>query len=317
MRRILADHPNIKFLFGYSRLTAFVIIALVAVQVWVASFVASQTIWVCVLAAFVFGAFASHALCVAIHESAHDLIFKSRPHNKIAGLVCDFALLVPTSVSFRTYHLMHHQHLNDPLMDPDVVSPAEARLVGNSFLGKLLWLIFLPFSQALRPLKIPRPLAIDSWLLINIVLQIGVNTLLWQMVGPIGCLYLACSMLFGLGLHPLGGRWIQEHYQVSGPSQASYSYYGPLNWVMLNIGYHNEHHDFPMISWWRLPQIKATAFEYYDRIYSYPSYSRLLIRFLFDRRVSLQNRLLATAAVEKIGSSGSSNAQLTHPVRTS
>ena len=37
-----------------------------------------------------------------------------------------------------------------------------------------------------------------------------------------------------------------------------------LNLIALNIGYHNEHHDFPDVPWSRLPQLKQMAPEYYD-----------------------------------------------------
>ena len=89
-----------------------------------------------------------------------------------------------------------------------------------------------------------------------------------------------------MGLHPVGARWIQEHYLVF-PGQETTSYYGPLNTVALNVGYHNEHHDFPSVPWNRLPEIKRMAPEAYDTLGSYKSWTRLLLRFIFDRQLSL------------------------------
>jgi sphingolipid delta-4 desaturase len=74
--------------------------------------------------------------------------------------------------------------------------------------------------------------------------------------------------------------------------QETYSYYGPLNTVAFNVGFHNEHHDFPSIPWNKLPQLKKAAPEYYDTLLSHKSWTILFFRFLFEREISLFNRIV-------------------------
>jgi len=64
------------------------------------------------------------------------------------------------------------------------------------------------------------------------------------------------------------------------PDQETGSYYGSLNRLALNVGYHNEHHDFPSVPWNRLPRIRALAPEVYASLASHTSWTRLLWRFL-------------------------------------
>ena len=91
---------------------------------------------------------------------------------------------------------------------------------------------------------------------------------------PTRCSICSCRSGSRSALHPVGARWIQEHYAVW-PNQGTFDYYGPLNTVALNIGYHNEHHDFPEIPWRRLPKLREIAPEYYEPLGCHRSWVKL------------------------------------------
>jgi sphingolipid delta-4 desaturase len=82
-------------------------------------------------------------------------------------------------------------------------------------------------------------------------------------------------------------------------TQETYSYYGPANKLAFNVGYHNEHHDFPSVPWNRLPQVRKIAAPWYDTLVSHRSWTRLLIRFLFDRKMSLFSRMVREGRADK------------------
>jgi sphingolipid delta-4 desaturase len=65
-----------------------------------------------------------------------------------------------------------------------------------------------------------------------------------------------------------------------------------LNAVAFNVGYHNEHHDFPSVPWNRLPEIRREAPGFYDSLSYHTSWTKLFLRFLFDRELSLFSRLV-------------------------
>jgi sphingolipid delta-4 desaturase len=133
---------------------------------------------------------------------------------------------------------------------------------------------------------------LDPWSISNLAIQIALNTAVYFALGPKAVVYFALSLFFAIGLHPLGARWIQRHYLTAEGNQETFSYYGPLNLLAFNVGYHNEHHDFPSVPWNRLPKIRAMVPEVYDQLYYHTSWTKLLFRFLLDHDLSLFSRMV-------------------------
>ena len=286
---ILRDHPEVRGHIGTNAWTFWVILGLVTFQVGMAAVLTHRPWWVILLVAALPGAVASHTLWVTIHECTHNLVFRSRAGNHMAGIVSNLPHVFPTSVLFGRYHARHHMYLGVYELDADLPFRWEARLVGNSSWRKAVWIALTPILQSIRPARLREIKPIDRWVVLNFGAQILFDVGIWWFLGPGAFWYLVASFFISLGLHPLGARWVQEHY-VFWPGQATSSYYGPINHVGLNIGYHNEHHDFPSVPWNRLRALHEAAPEAYDSLGSHRSYTRLLLRFIFDPTVSLFSR---------------------------
>lgn len=290
-REILKNHPDIRELIGKNANSFIIILGLVALQVVASLLIASQPWWVIIVTAYFFGAFADHSLFVMIHESTHKLIFKKPSANLLAGIVANIPLVFPSSVSFTRYHIKHHSFQGIHELDGDLPNKWEAKLINNYFVGKVIWLLLYPLFQLFRLSRLKEIKPFDKWIVLNFLVQIVFVTAVWMLLGGHAVVYLVLSLFFSVGLHPLGARWIQEHYVVH-ENQETYSYYGRMNTIAFNVGYHNEHHDFPSIPWNKLPQIKSKANSFYDSLVSHTSWTKLFFRFLFDREISLYSRII-------------------------
>ena len=78
-----------------------------------------------------------------------------------------------------------------------------------------------------------------------------------------------------------------------------YSYYGPLNWISFNVGYHNEHHDFPFVAGTNLPKVRAIAPEFYDTIPHYHSWSKVIFDYITDEKIGPFARVKRVTVTEK------------------
>lgn len=290
-KQILKQHPQIRNLIGKNVNTIYAILFLVFLQVGIAWFVADKSWWWIFGLAYLVGAFADHALFVMIHEATHKLIFKNATANRLAGILANMPQVFPSAISFERYHIKHHSFQGIHELDADLPNRWEARLINNYFVGKVIWLLFYPLFQAFRVARLKEIKPFDGWIALNWLANIAFVAAIWYFLGAKAVAFLTLSFFFSVGLHPLGGRWIQEHYLVHG-EQETYSYYGPLNKVAFNVGFHNEHHDFPSIPWNRLPQVRNQASGFYDTLYYHTSWTKLFFRFLFDQELSLWSRIV-------------------------
>lgn len=293
-RAILAKYPEVRSLMGRNPWTGLILACVVGLQIGIAAYfgvLGPDYWWLALLVAYFVGAFANHSLYVIIHEATHNLIFANRRLNNVAAIVADLPNVVPAAIGFRLFHLKHHSHQGDYDHDADISSEWEARLVGNRWYMKALWLLLFPVFQLTRPMRMDSRGLLSFWTVANVLAALTFAALMVVAFGWMSLVYLFASMSFSIGLHPLGARWIQEHYTTD-PAQETFSYYGPLNRVTLNMGYHNEHHDLPSIPWNRLPRLRAMAPEFYESLKAHRSLTKLLGTFIFNPNYSLHSRVV-------------------------
>jgi sphingolipid delta-4 desaturase len=301
--KILKAHPEVKKLFGPEPLTKYVVAATVALQVGVAA-ATRRWGWPAWLAAvYVVGATANHSLFLAIHELAHGGGAKTIVGNRLLGFLANGPIGIAYSITFKPYHMAHHRNQGVDGVDTDVPSRLEAWLITSTATGywdhafrKALFMFNQIFAYALRPMFTkPDLVPVDGWIVANWAFVLAFDALVVALLGRTAMLYLLLSTFLAGSIHPTAGHFISEHYVMDGVAE-TYSYYGPLNYLTYNVGYHNEHHDFPSVPWSRLPLVTKLAPEFYDDLPRCDSWPGAILRYIFDDAISPFSRVKKGAA---------------------
>ena len=232
----------------------------------------------------------NHALLLAIHETAHNAAYgHSKPiQNKLFSIFTNLPIGVPCAISFKKYHLDHHKYMGNEDIDVDLPSDFEAHFFTNQF-SKFIWVVCQGVFYSIRPLFV-RPLPMQPLEALNVIVQIAFDIFIVMVLGPKSLVYMIAGSFMGMGLHPVAGHFISEHYMFKNGYE-TYSYYGPLNMVTFNVGYHNEHHDFPNIPGSLLPKVREIAPEYYNSLPSHDSWTRVLLEFIRDPAIGPYARI--------------------------
>jgi len=290
-REILAKYPQIRELYGPDIRLFFAVVAITAAQFVLAHFATKiESYFYFTFLAWSVGGLLTHWLSLGNHELGHNLAFHNPLYNELTGYLANMAQGIPSFIAFRKYHFYHHYYLNEEKNDPDCPSRWEAETFNTPF-KKAIWLMLNPLFYAVRPLvMLPKPASAKE--IFNVVLVIGFDAmvaglpvLFWDNYYGVKFVLFNClSTVLGMGIHPIAGHFISEHYDLYNDdnSQETYSYYGPLNYVAFNVGYHNEHHDFPRIAGFNLPKVTAIAPEYYMNLHPHYSWSKIVYDYIWQ-----------------------------------
>ena len=302
-KQILAKYPEIKELYGPDIRLLPMILGIITCQLSLCLYANSAFTsgdehvpnWKWLFLAYSIGGTLTHWLSLGNHELSHNLCFKTTKYNEWLGCLANCAQGIPSAITFKRYHMEHHYYQGDDIRDVDIPSKWEGEVFTNTFM-KIIWVFLQPAFYALRPVFVyPKPPTFEEILNIGVVITFD---LLWAYnFGISAVLFNITSTLLGMGLHPVAGHFISEHYIFANNTkngdapQETYSYYGILNLVAFNVGYHNEHHDFPRIPGFKLPLVKQIASEFYEPLHSYESWSGVIYNYIMRSDIGPYSRV--------------------------
>lgn len=306
-KAILAKHPEVKSLYGHNPWSFLLMLLGTSAHTLLAISLVNASWWVIIPVTYTLGTYLSWFCMVLGHEGSHGLVFSNKSLNKLHTILAFLPVFLgPFGVFWSIEHMYHHQVVVDKM---NRYGPQQAPLA-KKLLFSLLFISFLSvvfvfaslvvsfrallhfglYALGRRDTPLPArynavpfknfPQVVNNpWFLLNMVLVFAFHGLLTYQFGLVPMAYFFLSNGFCNGLHPLGMRQVQEHYiQVKG--QPTNSVYSSLSPILLNIGFHVEHHDFPSIPWNRLPLLKKMAPEFYEPLFSFTSYTQVLWIFL-------------------------------------
>lgn len=308
--------PDVTKFYGYDVRTALLMSFLLPLQWSLMLVVAPRLSLVPTLAlAYFVGACLHHMCFLSMHEAVHDLVFPQVWQNRLFSYLCNSPLIFPMASTFRRYHLLHHAQQGSTV-DVDEPTEWEKRTFLTTRLGRAFWLSTTFIWYLFRPVVIqPHPPGIHEAQ--NIALQAcilagalrvlahvhGAGT--WASLALPAFKVVAYSVLcsaLAMGPTVWVAHFVAEHKascmaasEHAGKEQRSaeekavlqelppvntYSYYGLLNWFSFFVGYHVEHHDFPRVPGWKLPDLHKRLKGVYTATPHTDSWARCIYDFV-------------------------------------
>jgi len=245
--------------------------AILAISTWALIRFDNPLIWIPL--AFVQG-FTIFNFTVLLHEVVHHTIFdKRRP---AAERFLGFLYAVPSGISasqFTRWHLDHHAELGSEEDDPKRhhLSPKV-----NKRWYKLLYrtpALFPIYFRAARresstyPADLQRRIGFERQL--SLVAHLTALALLWYFFGFYTALRASIIPVFFIFPIAFTLNRLGQHYDIDPTDPAKWGTLMRGHWfwdfAFLNSNYHLEHHYFPGVPLYRLPQVQRALVPFYER----------------------------------------------------
>lgn len=198
------------------------------------------------------------SLSVVMHEGSHHLLLRSRRLGRLVASCCGLPLLL-SATAYRALHLRHHAYVHTD-RDPDDIETLARR-------GTPLVLVYYALLLAGTYLYFPH-VAREGWratrdrndrlaILLEYAASAAVLGLAWWWSPQLMLRLWLLPMLVAAQLTNL--RSLAEHGLTSGgnPFTATRSVHASplLAFFLCNLNLHLEHHLFPAVPWYHLPEV--------------------------------------------------------------
>jgi fatty acid desaturase len=207
-------------------------------------------------------------LFTLLHESVHRTPFRTPWLNDIAARVCSFMIVLPSDW-FRYFHFAHHRFTQDPEKDPELTSPKPESL--RQYLvhlsGILVWWshiktlvtnasghcvdAFVP-SKGHRKVRAEAQIMIVGYAVVialSVYLRTSALLYVWVLPAILGQPFLRLYLLAEHGRCPYVANMLENSRTTT------------TNWLVRklawNMPYHAEHHAYPGVPFYRLPEFHA------------------------------------------------------------
>jgi fatty acid desaturase len=231
---------------------------------------------------------------VLLHEVVHHTIFQRR--QALAERILGFLYAVPSGISasqFTRWHLDHHAELGSDDDDPKRAHLSPKR---NARWYKLLYCtpaLFPIYFRAARresatyPAELQRRIGFERR--ISILFHLSALAALWYVFGFYAALRTSIIPVFFVFPVAFTLNRLGQHYDIDPTDPAKWGTLMRGHWfwdfAFLNSNYHLEHHYFPGVPFYRLPELQQALEPFYARKgMRWRTYGELVYGWLIENR---------------------------------